>query len=417
MIDRVARELPRTGRPDSTLAFFKLGYEFISTQCDALESDAFITRIMLTRVVCMRGPQASLLLYGVPNLTRVGSMPMTVLKLLQDIGSVQQLDGKAHLRRKAMFVDLLMDETKVEELATRFHDLWIGALPRWRADGAADLMKNAYRLLTQAAHDWAGIPEGYFDTEALAGELARMIASTGHFGPRTFATLLSRREVEKTLVRLVGDVRSGRVGAGDGTALAIIAAATDVEGRQLDPEICAVELLNVLRPIAAVSRYVVYAALALEKHPPWRDLFAAGDEDRIEGFVEEVRRFYPFFPLVGAVADERLNWAGREWKKGQWFLLDLYGTTHDPRYFPQPHEFRPERDLSWRKQDYSFIPQGAGNTRTTHRCPGEQITVRLMVEAVRILSRDMRYAFVPGAGEIRLDNIPAKPEQTTIRIS
>ncbi|MCA1439513.1 hypothetical protein I6F07_04610 [Ensifer sp. IC4062] len=47
-------------------------------------------------------------------------MPWTVLRLLQDKDSVQQLDGAAHLRRKAMFIDVTMDDDAVASLVERF---------------------------------------------------------------------------------------------------------------------------------------------------------------------------------------------------------------------------------------------------------------------------------------------------------
>ena len=43
---------------DSTGAFLKDGYGFVSRRCDALGADAFRTRIMLRKVTCMRGPDA-----------------------------------------------------------------------------------------------------------------------------------------------------------------------------------------------------------------------------------------------------------------------------------------------------------------------------------------------------------------------
>lgn len=417
MLDLQTDRMPKTASPDTTLAFLREGYAFISRQCDALGSDVFETRIMLHKVVCMRGPEAARLLYGSAHLTRVGSMPWTVLRLLQDKDSVQQLDDAAHLHRKSLFVSLLMDGPRVDRLAKLFREAWLTALPLWRDQGVVDLLAASNALLTRATLDWAEIPEGWFDPEELAKELASMVESTGHLGPSTVAALLSRNAVERRFEDLVHATRQRQIPVSGRTVLSAMAEQTHLDGQPVDPRTCAVELINVFRPIAAVSRYIVYAAVALERHPMWRERLAGGEEeDALMAFVEEVRRFYPFFPAVGAVARSSFNWAGREWKKGQWFLLDLYGTTHDARYFASPDQFIPDRGVSWRNQDYSFIPQGAGNTATTHRCPGEKITVRLMAEAVRMLTRNMRYRFPAAARSIRLDRIPARPEQTSIEV-
>jgi fatty-acid peroxygenase len=62
-----------------------------------------------------------------------------------------------------------------------------------------------------------------------------------------------------------------------------------------------VELLNALRPTVAVAWFVTFAALALRQYPERRrKLRTDGSHgDRLEMFVQEVRRFYPFFPVVG----------------------------------------------------------------------------------------------------------------------
>lgn len=51
------------------------------------------------------------MVYGNGRLARRrGAMPPSVLRLLQDKGSVQQLDGPDYRHRKAMFVDLHMTD-------------------------------------------------------------------------------------------------------------------------------------------------------------------------------------------------------------------------------------------------------------------------------------------------------------------
>jgi cytochrome P450 len=81
-------------------------------------------------------------------------------------------------------------------------------------------------------------------------------------------------------------------------ALAVVAAHRGPEGELLDLRTAGVELLNFLRPIVAVSRFIAFAALALLQEPRWRAKFAGGEEDDLRGFVDEARRLYPFFPLI-----------------------------------------------------------------------------------------------------------------------
>lgn len=87
--------------------------------------------------------------------------------------------------------------------------------------------------------------------------------------------------------------------------------------------------MDVLRPMVAIALYVTFAALALHKHSEcWQKL--QDDEDNYsELFVQEVRRFYPFFPFAAARVRQPFGWQDYLFPKGTRVLLDLYGTNHN----------------------------------------------------------------------------------------
>ncbi|MFP3670857.1 cytochrome P450, partial [Priestia sp. SIMBA_032] len=82
-------------------------------------------------------------------------------------------------------------------------------------------------------------------------------------------------------------------GAPRGSALDVVSAYTEPDSRgamaTLPPQVAAVELLNLLRPTVAVGRYLTFAALALHRHPGWRDDLAAGNDVAAHWFAQEVR--------------------------------------------------------------------------------------------------------------------------------
>lgn len=256
-----------------------------------------------------------------------------------------------------------------------------------------------------------GIPPNWRgDDGVLAHRLARMIDNTGRFGPAAWLALMSRRHVERRLARLTAAVRGGSLKVPEGCALKVIALDhRDADGAPLSQPAAAVELLNLLRPIAAISRWVVFTGLALARNPQWQKRFTEGHDDELESFVEEVRRLYPFFPFVGARPRRDLDWQGYSLRKGSWLLLDLYGTVHDPRLFPSPGDFRPERRLTWESRGFRFIPQGGGSPESSHRCPGEKITVEILKETVKLLCRTRPARIMPGNAHIPLGAIPASP--------
>ncbi|MDH2327490.1 cytochrome P450 [Cereibacter sp. SYSU M97828] len=388
----IPASLPRLPGLDHTLRFLNSGYPFIGQTCDRLGVDGFRARLMLREAFCLRGPEAAALLYGRSGTTRVGAMPTTVLRLLQDKGSVQQLEGEAHRRRKALFIRLVMDPARVDDLTRRFEQAWMRGLT---PDCEITVLDHANTALTRAVCGWAGLDLSERDIARMTRILFRMSDRSGHFGPGTVATLWQRRALERQL-------RSAMRDATGDTPLAVLA-------RELPPGTAAVELLNILRPVVAIGRYIAFAAKALHEHPMWCELFRSGNDDYIADFCEEVRRTAPFFPAAAAIATEELVWQGAIIPKGSWLLLDLFGTNRDARHFPMPERFRPERMLDWTAQDDCFIPQGAGKVERSHRCPGEMATLALMSSAVRMLCCRMEYTLPPQDIGVALNRVPARP--------
>jgi hypothetical protein len=64
--------IPREKSLDSTLAFLADGYTFISKKCGQLQSDVFETRLMLRKVICALGEDASAMFYHPGRFTRKG---------------------------------------------------------------------------------------------------------------------------------------------------------------------------------------------------------------------------------------------------------------------------------------------------------------------------------------------------------
>lgn len=403
------RETPRAPGFDSTLAFLAEGYDFVSRRCERLGSDIFTTRIMLREVVCIRGAAAAEMFYGHGHFTRKGAMPQTVLRLLQDKGSVQLLDDGPHRHRKAMFLSMLLPPTEIERMRTLFRREWLLALPEWERRGDVVLFDAVNLVLTRAACAWVGIPPGEKRPDTLCSELSAMIENAGRFGPRNWRALFLRRRTERFIRSLVERVQAGQMNIPEGMPLRIVCEHREEGGVPIDPDSANVELINLLRPIVAIGRFVMFAAMALYGHSEWHERFRRGEDETIESFCEEVRRLYPFFPVIGGRSLHDFEWRGHVFRKNDWVLLDLHGTNHDPRRFPDPDSFQPGRAIGWQAQGFDSIPQGGGEAAITHRCPGEAMTVEVMKEAVRLLTRAMSYRVPSQDLDIDLSRMPARP--------
>lgn len=401
--------IPSDGVPDSTLAFLRDGYLFVSKRCERLGSDLFSTRLMLRRAVCLRGAAAAELFYGGDRFTRVGAMPVTVLKLLQDFGSVQSLEGAPHRHRKGMFMSLVTPEA-VTRLSELTEAEWLRRLPDWTAAPQVVLFDEVRGILTRAVCAWAGVPLEGAEAARRTRELSEMIESTASVGPRNWRAQLLRARSERWARDMVRRARAGTLPLGEDAPLRVIATHLDHEGRPLDVKVAAVELLNVLRPTVAVARFVVASALALHQRPELRQRILEEGETYLEAFAQEVRRHTPFFPIIGGRVREPFDWRGHHFTQGDWVILDLYGTDHDPRSWSAPDLFRPERFLERQPTPFDLVPQGGGEHLSGHRCPGEGIAVELTKLAARVLAVRLRYEVPAQDLSVDLARIPALPK-------
>ena len=414
--------IPRDRSLDSTLALLSDGYSFISKRCRRYQSDIFETRLMLRRAVCMSGEEAARVFYEPGRLTRRGALPPTALLLLQDRGSVALLDGAAHRQRKALFMSL-MTPAAITRLMDAMADEWRAALETtWARERELVLFDAVREVLTRAVCAWAGIPLSDREAAARTRDFGAMIDGAGAVGPRNWRGLLLRARTERWARGVIEQVRAGARAVPEGSAVHAIALHRDLDGELLDTTVAAVELLNVLRPTVAVDRYVTFAALALHEHPECRERIDRGDDGErggerdqyLEWLVQEVRRFYPFFPVVGGRVLQAFDWRGHHFTEGTWVLLDLYGTLHDDRTWEAPETFRPERFRGRQVSAFDLIPQGGGDHHVNHRCAGEWITIALMQRAVQLLTTTMRYDVPVQDLRIDLSRMPAIPESRLV---
>ena len=401
--------LPRQPSIDDTRAFFREGYAYIGNRCRTLESDAFRTRIMLRPVICMMGEDAARQFYDGAHFTRLGAMPSVTLRLLQDKGSVQSLDGDAHRSRKALFLDLLRG-CAVQEIGDLFADRWRAALPEWRGQKRIVLHDAMITLLCETICAWARVPVANRALTERTREMAAMIDGAGTVGPRAWHALLLRRRAE----RWARDALTyARKQPGDASPVSRLARFRGSDGRLLDLDVAAVELLNLIRPTVAVARFITFAALALHEHPEAAAWLEQDPIARTAAFVDEVRRYYPFFPVIGGRVRSPFRWREHDFDHGDWVLLGLHATNHDARIWGDPERFKPERFIKRASSGFDLIPQGAGEHARDHRCPGEWFTIELIGRALTAL-RETSYRVPDQQIDVPEDRFPTLPRSRMI---
>jgi fatty-acid peroxygenase len=391
---------------DRTVALFREGYDFGRHECARRCSDVVEVRVLGRPVTLLRGPRLARVFYS-DRMVRAGAMPRRVRKTLVGDGTIQNLDGPEHHARKAAFLALLSPE-RSRELAELFCGAWRRRLPSWQERGRVVLYDEVGELLCEAVCRWGGVPLPERDVGRRTRQLHALVEGAGGLGPRYLRGRVARWQTERWAGELVRRVRSGQLAPPPRSALAVLASLRGADGTPLDMRTAAAELLNVLRPTVAATRFVIFAALALHEHPQWRERVAR-DDGAVAHVAQEVRRYYPFFPAIGARAARPFEVDGAHVPAGRLVVLDLHGTDRDPSAWTDPEEFRPERFEEWSGDTYTLVPQGGGEHATGHRCPGEWVVLDVLQNALRLLTRETDYQVPPQDLSVRHNRLPAVP--------
>lgn len=366
-------------RSDRSLELIRRGYLF-GPSVRAGTPTAQI-RLFGRRTGVVAGVEGVRSFYDESEVQRQGAVPRLLRRTLFGEGAVHGLDGEAHRHRKAMFLALLTPQAaaSIAALAAQRWDAWAAD----RSPGQrVVLLDAAVQVHGAAVCQWAGVPADRFEP-ALAHDLMTIVDGFGSIGLRHLRARQARRRADRWAAALITDVRQGNVAVPADSATEVIATHRDLTGALLPAKVAGVELLNILRPTVAVAHFAAFTGLALRDHPRWRDRIA--DEQTLEAFAQEVRRYYPFVPVLGARFRTTHAPRARRLPMGDRLVLDVYGTLHEPAYWEAATRFDPGRFLARAPDPDLLIPQGGGPP-TGHRCPGERVALELIKATARLLT-------------------------------
>jgi cytochrome P450 len=127
--------------------------------------------------------------------------------------------------------------------------------------------------------------------------------------------------------------------------------------------------------------------------------------------VKETLRLYP--PAIGVFTRQAVNdvdIGGYSLKKGSLVQMLSYVTHRDPRWFPEPERFDPERFAPGRAESipaFAYFPFGGG----PRVCIGNQFALAEMVLVAATLLQNLRFELAPEQGPVKLKpQLSLRPE-------
>ncbi|MBM2659765.1 cytochrome P450 [Staphylococcus pseudoxylosus] len=402
------KKMPKDRGIDHTLNLLKEGYHFIINRSESLNTNIFKTNLLGKKVYCLIGSTGAELFYDDELFKRDNAAPSRIKKTLFGQNGVQGLDGEAHQKRKSMFMKL-MDDNAMKKIGILTDKYWNIYFNNTTSLKNISMYQASKKVFLQTACEWTGVPLKKDEIDKRVVQLAKLFEHAASIGLKHWQARSARTSANKWIEEIVRKVRSRNLDIKKDRALYKFAWFRDINGELLEDKVVAVEILNILRPMVAVSVWVANLGLAMHQFPEEARKLQNNNDKDIEMFLQETRRYYPFFPFAIANVKKDFEYDGYKFKKDTLTLLDLYGTNRYQEDWSQPEAFIPKRFKDWENSPFSFIPQGGGNYDFGHRCAGEFITIVLMKTTVQYLINNITYEVPEQNFKFNFNDIPAIP--------
>lgn len=397
------------------------GYQLLGELREDVNAPVVKAKFLNQAIIAIYGEEAARIFYDAENFTREGAMPKPVLKTLFGEDGVQTLEGEEHHHRKHYFMDLMSPE-RMDDYHILLDKNLTEALDK--QDGEFELFDLSNQVLFNTICEWSGIHVERYDSETLE-KLARnqisMISSAITSPTDHLKGITDRKHSEKWAKDLIKEAREHPDPGKENHALYVFANATDLDGKLLPVDVAAVELLNIIRPTVALTVWMTLMGHALFAQKSIYEELKADFDNLQDPFIQEMRRYYPFFPMLPANAVRDVEIDGYKIPKDSWVVLDVYGTNHDERTIDSPDAFDMKRyigktkDISYEEQ-YEMIAQGGGKFREMHRCAGEWITLHSMRVFADQLVNKYEFTVPEQDWTIPMDQFPTYPNSKALLI-
>lgn len=367
------------------------------------------------RVVIVASPEIVKDVFALPPEEASAGQQTQVLRALVGSHSLLVLDGSEHLRHRKMLMPALHGE-RLQAYGQTIIDITNESIDRWPINRAFSLHPFMQAITLQVIlRTVFGMEEGPRLSELatlLTQSLDRAVwpglllpfmqRDLGRYSP--WGRWMRVREQTTALIR--GEIRRRRAidsERGRTDVLSMMFEARDEKGEPLSEDEIHDELMTLLVAGHETSATaLVWAMRWLLPEPSLLDRLraevetAAGDPSKIaklellEGTVKEALRLQPVVPLVSRILKQPKTLAGWTLPAGIVLASAIPLVHRDPKLYPNPERFDPDRFRDFKPAPWEWIPFGGG----MRRCIGAAFALSEMkMVLATILSRvDMALA-------------------------
>jgi cytochrome P450 family 135 len=326
-----------------------------------------------------------------------------ILRPLLGENSVLVLDEKRHIGQRRLLLPPFHGERmqgyadQMEAIAAREIEGWPTGTPyrlrpRMQAMTLEIIIETVFGV-----HGGARVERlrqalrGFLDLTTDPRFLVPMLA----IGPDRIRSVSAfRRRVERVDELIAAEIAERR-GAADleerDDVLSLMLAASHEDGSPMSDAEIRDELLTLLvAGHETTATALAWAVERLARHPEklerLREEVLAGEDAYLTATIQETLRLRPVISIVIRRLTEPVEIGGYELPAGAAVVPAIHLVHRDPRIYPEPERFRPERFLEQPPGTYTWIPFGGG----VRRCLGAAFAQFEMTVVLRELVRRHR---------------------------
>jgi cytochrome P450 len=355
---------------------------------------------------------------GPPEQFHAGEANATVLEPALGPNSVLTLDDTAHMQQRKLLLPPFHGE-RIRGYGELIRETTRKQMETWPVGETFALRPHTQRITLAVimravfgVHDEERL--GRFevlieDFSKRVGLITTFPALRRNFGPWSPwpRFLRSREALDEFIYEEIGlrraEVEAGEEGHDD--VLSLLLQARHDDGSAMSDEELRDELVTVLGAgHETTATGLAWAMERLLRTPrvltKLRESLAAGEDDYIDATVRETLRARPVIVDIGRKLTAPTQIGGYELAKGSFVLAAIAALHYREDLFPQPEEFRPERFLEEKADNYAWIPFGGG----VRRCIGAAFA-----------EYEMRIILSEFVGRADLSAPDPKPEKAKVR--